>query len=411
MASVPSSLLSALAASRDAVIEYQTRLTALPALDPENGGEGELNRALYLESVLRQIGVKNCSRIDAQDSRVPSGIRPNVIAKIPGRSPHTLWVLGHMDVVPTGDLALWKTDPWKIKVDGDKIIGRGVQDNQHAIVAMLLLAQALTAQKITPDLSLGLLFVADEECGSHFGAEYLLKARPDLFDPADLILTPDIGMPDGSGIEIAEKGQFWLRVTVTGRQCHASHPDEGKNSLTAAADMIVHIADVADRFSAQNSLFDPPKSTITPTRHDQNVPNINTVAGQDVFYIDCRLLPDVNPEDVFAGLRKVFGKIADQRGVKFTLEVVHASPVAPITPKDNEAVRRLCTGIRSVYHIAPYCYGAGGGTVAACFRRKNLPAVAWASIPPTAHIANEYTLISKIIGDAQVMATMLFDAA
>ena len=164
-----SRLIESIGQQRDKVIEYQTRMTELPALGPENGGTGEMPKALYLEGLLRELGVTDILRIDAPDPRVPDGVRPNVVARIPGASPRRLWILGHMDVVPPGELSYWKTDPWKVVVDGDKIRGRGVEDNQQAIVCGLLIAQELKAQGITPDLSLGLIFVSDEETSSRYG--------------------------------------------------------------------------------------------------------------------------------------------------------------------------------------------------------------------------------------------------
>ena len=46
----------------------------------------------------------------------------------------TLWTVGHMDVVPVGDLNLWSGDPFTLRVDGDTLIGRGVEDNHQGIV-------------------------------------------------------------------------------------------------------------------------------------------------------------------------------------------------------------------------------------------------------------------------------------
>ena len=138
-----SRLIESIGQQRDKVIEYQTRMTELPALGPENAGTGEMPKALYLEGLLRELGVTDILRIDAPDPRVPDGVRPNVVARIPGVSPRRLWILGHMDVVPPGELSYWKTDPWKVVVDGDKIRGRGVEDNQQAIVCGLLIAQEL----------------------------------------------------------------------------------------------------------------------------------------------------------------------------------------------------------------------------------------------------------------------------
>lgn len=410
MSSVPATLLQAIAACRDKVIAYQTQMTSIQALGPANGGVGEMAKARYLEGVLRELGISDIEHVDAPDARVPDGVRPNIVARIPGASSRTLWIMGHMDVVPTGELSQWETDPWQAVVDGDKVFGRGVQDNQQAIVGALILAGELLASGCRPDLSLGLLFVSDEENGNAYGMDYVMDARPDLFRADDFVLVPDFGVPDGSCIEIAEKGQLWLKVTAIGRQCHASRPQQGINSLVAAADMILHVKDVAGRFNMEDALFEPPMSTFVPSRHEENVPNVNTMPGRDVFYIDCRLLPGVDPDEVQAAFLQTFSEIAARHGANVTVERVQGAPAAPATSPDSEVVLRLASGIEAVYGCKPRCFGVGGGTVAATFRRMNLPAAAWASLAPTAHIANEYSLISKTLGDAQVMASMLFDA-
>lgn len=59
--------------------------------------------------------------------------------------------------------------------------------------------------------------------------------------------------------------------------------------------------------------------------------------------------------------------------------------------------------------IEPHCDGQRRRTVAVGFRDMGIPAAVWASVVPTYHLANEYSLISRTIGDAQVLARMLFD--
>ena len=98
---------------------------------------------------------------------MPCGYRPNIAAKIMGKNTEkTIWIVSHMDVVPPGDLELWKTNPYQVVVDGDTFIGWGVEDNQHGLTSSLLVAHALQKLSVTPDLNLGLLFVADEETGN-----------------------------------------------------------------------------------------------------------------------------------------------------------------------------------------------------------------------------------------------------
>ena len=228
-------ILSHIASQRARVIDLQRSLTALPALGPDCGGDGEIAKCAFIKTQLQELAVPVLREMNAPDSRVPSGMRPNLAARLPGASKRTLWVISHVDVVPPGDISLWTTDPWTLHVDGDTLVGRGVEDNQQAIVSSLLAVEALKAHGVTPALSLGLLFVADEETGSKYGLDYVLREHADLFAPDDLFLIPDFGEPDGSLIELAEKSMLWLKVTVLGSQCHASRPSQGNNSLVAAS--------------------------------------------------------------------------------------------------------------------------------------------------------------------------------
>ncbi len=395
---------------REQVIDWQRGMTALPALGPENGGQGELEKARYLEEILHQLGL-SVMRVNASDPRVDSGVRPNIIARMAGRSPRTLWILGHMDVVPPGDPGLWNSDPWTVTVEGDRMYGRGVEDNQQAIVSGLLVAKALRELEVTPDLTLGLMFVADEETGNRFGINEVIKARADLFGSDDLVIAPDYGVATGEQICVAEKSMLWLKVTVTGRQSHAARPAQGRNALVAASRMILRVQEVLEQaFPAVDPLFEAaPASTFTPTKHEANVPNINTVPGKDVFYIDCRVLAGYELGDVVNTARNALENVAAECGVEVAVEQVQGHAAAPGAPLDSYLVTRLSEGIRRVYQVEPRAIGSGGGTVAGAVRELGLTAVAWAKATPTYHEPNEYGSIANAIGDAQVMATMLFD--
>ena len=100
---------------------------------------------------------------------------------------------------------------------------------------------------------------------------------------------------------------------------------------------------------------------------------------------------------------------AQYAGISVKVSVVSAADAAKPTDEHCETVRRLTQAVQSVYGITPHCVGIGGGTVAAYFRKKGLPAAVWASVDSTCHMPNEFSRISKTIGDAQVLASMLFD--
>ena len=403
-----SALFDELDGKTETVVELQRDMTAIPALGPRNGGDGEKAKAEYLLARLKSMGIADIREYHAPDASVPCGFRPNIAAVIPGAdASKTLWVISHIDIVPPGDLSLWNSDPYTMIREGDTLIGRGVEDNQQGIVSSLLAAQALLDLDITPVMNFGMLFVADEETGSGFGLDYLVREHEDMFGPDDLFLVPDFGEPSGEMVEIAEKSMFWLKVVVEGKQCHASTPHQGVNTLVPAAALILKIKELETIFDATNDLYDPPCSTFQPTKKEANVENVNTIPGRDVFYVDSRVLPEYPLADVLDKIREFGAEVEREYGVRISYEAEMQEEAAPATPEDSEIVRRAIASIRKVYGNNPRPVGVGGGTVAAFLRRKGHQAVVWATLHHNAHQPNESASIKNAIGDAKVIADML----
>jgi len=388
------------------VVSLQDALVARPALGPDNGGQGEADKAEFLLRELDRRGFPDIRTLPAEDPRVQSGQRPNIAALIPGRtSGGRQWIVSHLDVVPPGDAANWRTDPFRLHRDGDRLIGRGVEDNHHGLVASILAAEAFLANGLTPERPIGLLFVADEETGNAYGMDFLLNQHPELFDPEDTFLVPDFGRPDGSMLEVAEKGLIWLKITVHGKQCHASTPNKGINSLHIAAELILQLRSLYEEFQARDDLFDPEWSTFEATKKEANVPNINTLPGLDVFSMDCRILPEYALDDVLASIRLTCEQLASARGAAIEVEVVHRAPPSSTDP-GHPFIQRLSQAIETVYSVKPSPRGIGGGTVASYPRRKGYPAAVWATLDGNAHQPNESTSIQNIIDDAKVLSLL-----
>jgi succinyl-diaminopimelate desuccinylase len=388
---------------QDDVIELQRQLVSRVALGPEVGGTGEHDKAAFLADLLRSWGLK-VDNYPAPDDRVPRGERPNLIALLPGQRPEKLWVLSHMDVVPPGDLSLWDSDPFTLRVDGDRLYGRGTEDDHHGIVMSLMAVKALLDLQITPARPIALALVADEETGNDKGLAYLLREHRRLFSSRDLIIVPDAGSHDGTMIEVAEKSILWLKLTLLGQQGHASRPHKARNTLRAAAHVIVALDDLKRDFLQQDPLFRPPMSTFEPTRKEANVPNINTIPGRDVFYLDCRVLPDYDLVRVKERVQALAADAAAKFGVTVTVEPVQTLPSAPPTAPDAPVVKALQQAIRRVYGREATPRGIGGGTVAAFFRQQGLPAAVWMTANDCAHQPNEFCYLSLLLGDARVLA-------
>jgi succinyl-diaminopimelate desuccinylase len=393
-------------------VELETELTKYPAMSPDSGGEGELDKCVFLEGWLKAQGITQLERYDCPDERAKGGVRPNLIATIPGvEADKRLWIISHMDVVPPGEISLWKTDPWTAveahDAPGHRIIGRGTEDNQQGLVSSVLAALALMRSGVQPRRTVKLMFSADEEMGSFFGIAWMLEKHGSLFQKGDIALIPDGGDAKGEAIEVAEKNLLWVRFVTRGVQSHGSRPDRGVNAHLAGADLVLRLhRELSQKFGEHDSLFDPDYSTFEPTKKEANVPNINTIPGEDVFCMDMRILPRYPVKAVLAEIDRIIAEAAAQHKVTIDYSVAQSTE-SPPTGVQTPLVQSLSAAITEVYGVKPRPIGLGGGTEAAYLRRIGIDCAVWEKVAETLHQPNEYALLENILGDAKVMALMM----
>ncbi|MCK5024417.1 MAG: M20 family metallo-hydrolase [Thermoplasmata archaeon] len=392
---------------KDEMILFLTEMCRIRAIAPDSGGDGEYERCQYIQTQLDRMGFQNIEIIKAEDGRVSAGYRPNIIITLPGSdaSLPPIWVISHMDIVPEGDLNHWKTDPYDPIQKEGKLYGRGVEDNGQSLTASLFAAKALLDSGQQQKRTVKVAFVADEEVGSKFGIQYLLKQN--IFTKEDLIVVPDAGSPDGSKIEVVEKSHLQLKVITHGKQTHASRPHKGINAFRAASKFVARVCDeLYEMYASQNPLFEPPFSTFEATKKESNVPNVNTIPGEDVFYMDCRILPTEDLDEILNVIRGIAKDIEKQTGATITFENVSMSRAPPATPHDSPIVKKLQQALKEVHGIEAGPIGIGGGTCAAHFRKEGLPAVVWETNDELAHEPNEYTKIDNLVNDSKIFARL-----
>ena len=369
--------------------EALARLCRKPAVSPHNGGMGEEAKIHELEAIISELGLKNISlkieRVD--DAKSPTGNRPSLFLECPGKKAQRLCILTHIDVVPEGDRSSWTLDPFNPEVRGSRLYGRGVSDNGTCLISSLFALKAL-------------------QNGSHYGLEPLLERG--LFKSDDLVVVPDSGNDAGDFIEIAEKAMWRLSFEVIGKQVHASLPHKGINACRVA-NMLAYEVDEAlhKAFPQENKTFDPPFSSFEPTRRFANVPATNIIPGRERFEFDCRVLPEVSLDDAVEVVEKIRRDIEQRTGAKIILEVDRTDAATPTNP-DDEICKLLVKNVREVLGIEPVTGGIGGGTFAALFRRKGIPAVVWSQeCGGVAHQPDEFTEIKYLVNNAKVFALMM----
>lgn len=390
---------------KDYAVKLQKNLIQIPAISPAVGKEGEYDKSRYLLAELKKLKFDNIKIINTPDKKAKKGVRPNIVARYKGkRSAKTLWIMGHMDIVPAGDEKSWKTPPYKAVIKGDKIYGRGSQDNNQGIVSGILAVKALMDLNIVPPVDISLLLVADEEQGNALGIDYIFKKHRKIFGRNDVFIVPDGGVSDAKKMIVAEKSVMWLKFTVTGIAAHAGYPHYGINSLKAAAKLISDIEALYKIFGKKNNIYEPPTSTFEPTKIEQNVANINSVPAKTIFYADFRVFADYKLSDVEKELLKIVKKTENKFKVKIKTDVVGQWQSENPTSPDAKIVKLLKNSIYKVHKVKPKACGIGGKTVAFSLRKAGFDAVVYFKNDQMDHLANEYCKISNMLEDAKVFA-------
>ena len=382
-------------------------LIRLPAIGPENGGIGETQKAERLTQILHDTDFDKIERYDSEDSRVPSGKRPNIVAYCRGGTDaKRLWIVTHLDVVPPGEKQMWTmSKPFEPKLKDNRVYGRGAEDNGQSLVASLFAVKAMKRLGLKPKRTVALAFVADEEQGSTYGIQHLIDKG--LFRKDDLIVVPDGGSGDGSFIEVAEKGVLWLRLRTIGNQVHASLPNTGLNAhrvgmqVALALDRMLH-----EKYSRKDEQFDVPWSTFEPTEKEKNVDAVNIIPGEDTLYFDCRILPSYSLDEVLSRIMRITEEFEKETGAKITVEVLQKQAAPETNDGNSEVAMLLKRAIRESRGLDARVGGIGGGTCAAFFRKAGFPAVVWSTVDEVAHQQDEYSKVDNMVNDAKVFALL-----
>ena len=401
--------------------EAVPRLSQYLKIDTVNPPGNEYRGVAYLSKLLDDAGI-------AYESAESAKGRGNLWAKLEGTADKdgnkkpALVLLHHIDVVPA-DLNFWTVDPLSGDVANGYIYGRGAIDTKGLGIAHLqaFLALADSGLKLNRDI----LFVAtaDEEAGGFFGAGWLIENRPDIFANVGYVLNEggsgrSFGEDIAVMVEVTQKVPLWLRLTALGKPGHGSAPQmqtsvtrliRGLKRVSETEFPVNVIAPVAQMFEglapyqsgADRSNFANLSKAVenpdyllrlkltNPGGHAllrntcsittlEGSSKINVVPAQAHAELDCRLLPDQDPEAFLVDLNNIINdkQITIERIMGFTPAISRTDTLlykaivkvseqafgAPVIPTvaggftDSHFFRDL--GITS-YGYSPFVYAPG----------------------------------------------------
>jgi acetylornithine deacetylase/succinyl-diaminopimelate desuccinylase-like protein len=213
----------------------------------------------------------------------------------------TVLLNAHGDVVPPGEG--WTKKPYGGEIEDGKIYGRASAVSKCDFSTYAFAVRALEAVAKPAQGSVELLFTYDEEFGGEVGPAWLLKHK---------IIHPDLMIAAGFSYQVvtAHNGCLQMEVTVHGKMAHAAIPASGVDALQAANHILTALYQ-------QNTLYQGITSNVAGITHPylnigtiEGGTNTNVVPGRVSFKLDRRMIPEENPTEVEATLRKLIADTA-----------------------------------------------------------------------------------------------------
>ncbi|RFU43248.1 M20/M25/M40 family metallo-hydrolase [Actinomadura logoneensis] len=384
--------------AEDEVVRICQELIRIDTSNPgDHSGPGEREAAEYVVGQLEEVGLR--PRVFESHPG-----RASVVVRIEGEDPSrdALLLHGHLDVVPAR-AEDWTRDPFGGEIADGCVWGRGAVDMKDMDAMMLAVVRRRLREGRRPPRDVVLAFLADEEAGGTWGAQWLVKEHPELFEGC----TEAVGEVGGFSltvpgdrrmylIETAEKGIAWMRLTADGTAGHGSmvHPD---NAVTAVAEAVgrlgrhefpIRLTKTVRAFLERACLaygveFDPEnperclaeigplarmigatlRHTLNPTRLDAGY-KTNVIPQSATAQVDGRFLPGYE-DDFFATVDELLGPdvrrefVHHDHAVETEYEgALVAAMEAALTSEDPGALP------------VPYCLS--GGTDAKAFARLGM---------------------------------------
>jgi succinyl-diaminopimelate desuccinylase len=320
-------------------LELTRALIACPSVTPADAG----CQALMTE------------RLAASGFRIETlqfGSVTNLWARRGDVSP-VLCFAGHTDVVPTGPLEEWRSDPFTPVVRDGVLYGRGAADMKSGLAAMVTATEEFVAAHPDHRGSIAFLITSDEEGPSVDGTKRVveaLKARGETIDWC-IVGEPSSGQRVGDTIKIGRRGSLSGRLTVHGVQGHVAYPQLAENPVHTLAPALAELT--ARTWDAGDAFFQPTTFQISNLNAGTGAPNV--IPGE----LKARFNLRYSPVQTVEVLKKTVEDILARHGVRHTIEWYVSGE--PFYTPPGELSQAAVDAISAVTGAAPQL-STGGGT-------------------------------------------------
>ncbi|MHA3913517.1 succinyl-diaminopimelate desuccinylase [Halovulum sp. GXIMD14793] len=372
-------------------VDLTARLIRCPSVTPDEGGA-----LILLQEMLTDAGFK-CTWIER-------GGVSNLFAKWGEAGNGKVFGFnGHTDVVPTGPVEDWTSDPFTPEIRNGRMYGRGAVDMKSGVAAFVAAAIDFVTET-PPDGAVVVTVTGDEEGTSTDGTIAILDWMAENGERMDVCI---VGEPTcvetmGDMIKIGRRGALTLYLTTTGKQGHAAYPHRANNPVHALVRLLDRLASA--ELDQGTEHFDP--STLAVTTVDVGNPASNVIPAAAKATLNIRFNDTHSGQSLIEWAQTQADIVAKDTGVHFAL-THHLSGEAFLTPP-GPLSDLVSTAIQSELGTTP-TLSTTGGTSDARFIKSHCPVVEVGLVGKTMHQVDEYVEVEEIGALKRVYGRLLRD--
>jgi len=295
---------------------------------------------------------------------------------------------GHTDVVPPGDLALWKTDPFDPVVRDGLLYGRGAADMKGSLAAMADAAVEFAAAHPRHAGSIAFLITSDEEGRAREGTLKVMEALSARGEKLDwcVIGEPSCSERLGDTIRVGRRGSLSGMITVHGVEGHVAYPQLARNPIQLFAPVITDL--YATPLDAGNEFFPPSSFQVVRIAAGEGAPNV--IPGK----LEARFNFRYSTVWTYQRLQEHVEGVLRRHGLQYDLRW-HLSGEPFFTPP-GRLVDGVVAAVTDVTGVRPELSTGGGTSDGRFIAPYGTHVVEFGAINTSIHKVNEHVAVADI---------------
>jgi len=312
---------------------------------------------------------------------------------------------GHTDVVPTGALTDWESDPFEPEIRDGYLFGRGAADMKGSLAAMVVAAERFVSKHPSHQGSLAFLITSDEEGDAYYGTEAVVKqltAEGEVIDWA-LIGEPSSSHILGDTVKVGRRGSLLGRLRIKGKQGHVAYPDLAKNPVHLAAPAILALS--IEHWDNGNDGFPPTSFQISNFQSGTGATNV--IPGEASVMFSFRFSTEVTADTLERRVRDIL----DNHQLDYVLEMELKG--VPFLTEKGSLIRAVEDAVATVVGKKPVLSTAGGTSDGRFIAPTGAQVVELGPVNKTIHQVNESVAVDSLDDLAKmyegIMENLLID--